>query len=172
MTTKPTLDLPPRFALKARGAGMEIVDTRTKRAARVRKSDLPAVCEVLRGLFAKPDDDARPSWTDALPQRHVDRDLGLSLRLTTVNVNPEHPSIVLDGRSRAKGQAIPAYSVSIDGKPVGHVLAAAENRFVIAAPEIQADRTNHRGFEPALLRVEILARNYRERVSTQSPSDT
>lgn len=174
MVNKPSrdIDLPPRFALKARGAGMEILDVRTKRSVRVPKSALPAVSDALRGLFGAAADDGRPSWTDALPSAHEDRDIGLKLKLTTVSVNPEHPSVVLDGRARKKGLPVAAYKVTIDGKQVGHVLAASEDKFVISAPDIQADRTNHRGFEPALLRVQLLARNYRERVSTQTPSDT
>ena len=163
--TDGALDLPSRFSFKARGASIEVVDRETKRRASFPKAATGIVAKVLGGLFSESTARDKPAfWIDACPEEHVNEALGVRLTRQMVAVDPSHPNRILgDPKSHRNGLVVAAYAISVDGEDHGYLVAHAAHRFVIVAPTLQERMTQHKGFDAAALRIEILSEGLRSR---------
>lgn len=168
--------LPQRFSFKARGASIEVLDHETGRRVPFPKSETGVVAKILHGLFsekaeAKPA--PRQAKADTLPASHVNEEMGLVMRRTTVAVDPSHPNKVLGTPGKhPKGYVVNAYAIIVDKKPVGHLIAHPNGRFTLAKGDglLVEAHSHHTSFENGVLRVETVVTAYRARKAAREAS--
>lgn len=95
-----------------------------------------------------------PEWTSSLPKE--EKSGNITLKMTSVAVDPSHQDRILGStKEHPQGKSAVAYDILIDNSHKGHVLAQSPTRFVIVAPDLQSEKTIHRGLKPAILRLEV-----------------
>lgn len=100
--------------------------------------------------------ESETAWLAELPAS-LDVSDRIKLTKTQVSMDPKKPYRVIGPAKPNSKQTTTAYTIEIDGKAAGHVLAQEKDKFVILSPQLLPNsKSIHKGLRPSAQRLEIL----------------
>lgn len=153
-TAAPAADAPPAEAPKAASRTKE---SAKKATAATKPAAKPSTRKKAAAAAATAPDEEDPNWFEKLPKEQAISD-NIQLEMTTVEIDEKRADRVVGKAKKTSKRTSPAYDIKVGGKHAGYVLVSSSKRFVIVAPDLKADRTVHRGFDPTIQRIEMLVK--------------